>query len=95
MKKLHTLIALAVLSTSFMGSRAVAQEHHDNHYVEHKEWKKGAAIRHEDWDRGEKVDYHERHLAAPPRGYEWRNVDGNYVLANSSNFQIRTTIRIP
>jgi Ni/Co efflux regulator RcnB len=38
-------------------------------------------MRHEDWDRGEKVDYHQYHLRRPPSGYEWRLVDGNYVLA--------------
>ncbi len=97
MKKLNTVLALAILSTSLLGSGvSFAQEHHDNHaYVEHKEWKKGAPIRHEDWERGERVDYHHNHLAAPPRGYEWRMVDGNYVLANSSSFQIRTVVRIP
>jgi Ni/Co efflux regulator RcnB len=57
-------------------------EHHDDHgYVHHEEWKKGARMRKEDWGRGEHVDYKERHLEAPPRGYEWRAVDGNYVLA--------------
>ncbi len=106
MKKLHSVLALAFLSTSLMGGVALAQaqdhhdaqaqDHHDNHsYVQHKEWKKGAAIKHEDWDRGDKVDYRQYHLTAPPRGYEWRMVDGNYVLANSSTFQIRTVIRIP
>src|ERR1700733_956933 len=96
MKKLHTVLALAVLSTSLMGNVALAQDHHDNHqYVEHKEWKRGAPIRHEDWDRGDKVDYHQNRLNAPPRGYEWRMVNGNYVLANSSSFQIRTVVRIP
>jgi Ni/Co efflux regulator RcnB len=98
MKKLHTVLALAILSTSLMGGAAVAvsQDHHDNHtYVEHKEWHKGAAIKHEDWDRADKIDYHQYHLSAPPRGYEWRMVDGYYVLVNTSNFQIRTTIRIP
>jgi Ni/Co efflux regulator RcnB len=97
MKKLHTVLALAILSTSLMGvGVAVAQDHHDNHaYVQHKEWKKGARLKHEDWNRGDKVDYHQYHLNAPPSGYEWRSVDGNYVLANSSNFQIRTVIRIP
>jgi Ni/Co efflux regulator RcnB len=98
MKTLKTVLAVAILSTGLMGgvSVAVAQDHHDNHaYVEHKEWRKGAAIRHEDWDRGEKVDYRQNHLSAPPRGYEWRMVDGHYLLANSSTFQIRTTIRIP
>jgi Ni/Co efflux regulator RcnB len=38
-------------------------------------------MRDEDWKRGEHVDYHAHHLRAPPRGYEWRLVDGNYVLA--------------
>jgi Ni/Co efflux regulator RcnB len=97
MKKLHSALALAILSASLGGSVAIAQDHHEDHpkYVEHKEWRKGAPVKHEDWDRGERVDYHQHHLKAPPRGYEWRQVDGNYVLANSSNFQISTVIRIP
>jgi len=98
MKKLQIDLAVAILSTSLTGVAAFAQDrdHHDNHgYVQHKEWRKGAPIKHEDWDRGDKVDYHQNHLAPPPRGYEWRQVDGNYILANSSNFQIRTVIRIP
>ncbi|MGA2534916.1 MAG: RcnB family protein [Terracidiphilus sp.] len=96
MKKLHTALALAILSASLSGSIAVAQDHHDIHqYVQHKEWRKGAVLKHEDWDRAEKVDYKEHHLKPPPRGYEWRMVDGQYVLANSSTFRISTVIRIP
>lgn len=60
------------------------RDHHDEHhqnYVRHEEWRKGEHIRHEDWDRGERVDYRHYHLRRPPRGYEWREVDGNYVLA--------------
>lgn len=34
-----------------------------------------------DWNRGRRVDYRSYHLAPPPRGYEWREVDGNYVMA--------------
>ena len=97
MKKLHAALALAILSTTLMGGVAVAQDrdHRDNHtYVQHREWKRGAVIHHEDWDRGDRVDYHQSHLSAPPRGYEWRVVDGNYVLANSSTFQIRTVVRV-
>ena len=96
MKKLHTVLSLAILSSSLMGGVALAQDHHDNHaYVEHKEWKKGVPIKQGDWDRGESVDYHHNHLSAPPRGYEWRVVDGHYVLANRSSYQIRTVVRIP
>jgi Ni/Co efflux regulator RcnB len=97
MKILNHALALAILSASLTGGVALAQDHPDNHaYVEHKEWKKGAMIKHEDWDRAEKVDYHQyKQLSAPPRGYEWRLVDGQYVLVNSSTFAIRTVIRIP
>jgi Ni/Co efflux regulator RcnB len=34
-----------------------------------------------DWNRGQKLDWHAHHFNKPPRGYEWREVDGNYVLA--------------
>jgi Ni/Co efflux regulator RcnB len=104
MKKLYSILGLVILSTSLMGGVAVAQDHHDNQadqdhhdnhaYVQHKEWKKGAMIKHEDWDRGDKVDYRQYHLTAPPDGYEWRMIDGNYVLVNVSNFQIRTVVRV-
>lgn len=44
------------------------------------------------WSRGDRlpssyrssryaVDYRRHHLRAPPRGYQWRQVDNNYVLA--------------
>ena len=94
MNKVRYALALAALSTSLSGGLAFAQDqdHHDqdNHkYVEHHEWKKGSQIKHEDWDRGEKVEYKQYHLSAPPRGYEWRLIDGNYVLVNTSNYTIR------
>jgi opacity protein-like surface antigen len=44
-------------------------------------WQKGGRIERGDWNRGVHVDYRAHHLRAPPRGYEWRQVDGNYVLA--------------
>ena len=50
-------------------------------YVRHNEWRKGARMNRNDWNRGQRVDYRAYHLNAPPRGYEWREVDGNYVLA--------------
>jgi Ni/Co efflux regulator RcnB len=80
--------ALLAMAMSAASSPTLADEHdrhaedHDNHqFVQHDEWKKGAKIRNEDWQRGEHIDYRQNHLRAPPRGYEWRMVDGNYVLA--------------
>jgi Ni/Co efflux regulator RcnB len=72
------LFAIAVTATSM---QALADDHDNHQYVRHDEWKKGAKIKDEDWNRGEHIDYHQQHLRAPPHGYEWRLVDGNYVLA--------------
>ncbi len=85
--------ALASLAAMLCGGVAFAQEHHDNHqYVRHEEWKKGAHISHDDWNRGDRIDYRQYHLHAPPRGYEWREVDGNFVLAAVSTGVIASVI---
>jgi Ni/Co efflux regulator RcnB len=82
MKHVCNALALSILAAFLSGPLAFAEDHHDNHhYVRHEEWKKGAHIRDEDWRRGDRVDYRHYHLSAPPNGYEWREVDGNFVLA--------------
>jgi Ni/Co efflux regulator RcnB len=86
----HTLIATAaaLIALSGVAGIAVAQPgDHDrdqaahSQYVRHDDWKKGHRMAQEDWARGQQIDYREHHLRAPPHGYEWREVDGNYVLA--------------
>jgi Ni/Co efflux regulator RcnB len=88
MRKFCRILALTALSASLIGPMSVAQDHHDDHhddhhngYVRHDEWKKGYHMKQEDWHRAQPVDYRHYHLSEPPRGYEWRSVDGNYVLA--------------
>jgi Ni/Co efflux regulator RcnB len=86
MKPMLKSVALCTLAMTLTGGIAVAQDHHDDqhdnhHYVRHDDWKKGEHMRHEDWNRGERVDYRHYHLQEPPHGYEWREVDGNYVMA--------------
>jgi len=55
-------------------------DRHDN--GRHRGWYKGGHIERGDWDRGIRVyEYRRYNLSPPPRGYEWRQVDGNYVLA--------------
>ncbi|MDC7683941.1 RcnB family protein [Asticcacaulis sp. BYS171W] len=45
-------------------------------------WRRGGYVGYRDWDRGRYVEYRShRGLYAPPRGYEWRQVDDRYVLA--------------
>jgi len=89
MKPILKTVAHCTLAMTLTGGMAFAQDHHDDHqdardnhhYVRHDEWRKGAHMNHDDWNRGERVDYGHYHLHAPPRGYEWREVDGNYVMA--------------
>ena len=81
MKAILAASLVFTLASAGMGGLANADERDNHHYVRHDEWKKGATIHEEDWRRGEHVDYHDAHLRAPPQGYEWRIVDGNYVLA--------------
>ena len=84
-KTISTFILLGACCAPLL---AVAQdEHRDEHarqqYVEHKEWKRGYHMNHDDWDRGQPVDYRANHLRRPRSGYEWRQMDGNYVMAHS------------
>jgi Ni/Co efflux regulator RcnB len=87
MNYIQKALASAAIAATLSGGAGFAQDHHDdrrhdNHeYVRHQEWKKGYHMRNEDWSRGERVDWQHYHLRRPPNGYEWRMVDGNYVLA--------------
>ncbi|MBS0334853.1 MAG: RcnB family protein [Proteobacteria bacterium] len=78
MKTFVIAAAAAALSLGTV-SAALAQPH--GHWVRHREWRRGYHMRHDDWARGQRVDWHAHHLRRPPRGYEWREVDGNYVMA--------------
>ena len=73
--------AICVIAVAAANMPALADDHDNHQYVRHDEWRKGARIQDQDWRRGEQVDYRQHHLRAPPEGYEWRMVDGNYVLA--------------
>jgi Ni/Co efflux regulator RcnB len=97
MNRVSRITATSLLSILLSGGLAVAQDHHDDdrdnhHYVHHDEWKKGHTIRHEDWDRGERVDCHRYHLQEPPKGHEWRLIDGNWVLGEISTGRISTVV---
>jgi Ni/Co efflux regulator RcnB len=53
----------------------------DEHGNDHPDWRKGGRIAPNDWARGAPVDFRARHLRQPPQGYEWREVDGSFILA--------------
>jgi Ni/Co efflux regulator RcnB len=86
----RSLIALLALSlTTAVVPTAFAQPHDDRHDDrggrhdgrQHHDWRPGGRIEPSDWNRGQRVDYRAHHLRRPGRGQEWRDVDGNYVLA--------------
>ena len=100
MKNVYKFLVVPALAASLFGPASFAQDHHDDHhddhgaphYVQHNEWKKGYHMNHDDWARGQHVDYRQYHLNAPPRGYEWRSVDGNYVLAAAATGVIASVV---
>ena len=103
MNRFGKYAAIAALSSLLLSGAAIAQDEHrddadhrDAHhqaYVKHDEWKKGYHMTDEDWKRGEVVsDYQTYHLRKPPSGYEWRMIDGNYVLAASDSGIITTVV---
>jgi Ni/Co efflux regulator RcnB len=92
MDRIVSLLATAVLLAGT--GTAFAQPGRDDHMQgpsmsmkgmdmshQHSDWKKGGHIARNDWSRGAQVDYREHHLRKPPRGYQWRQVDNNFVLA--------------
>ncbi|MEI9889639.1 MAG: RcnB family protein [Caulobacteraceae bacterium] len=89
-------IALTSVSAAF-AQPGRNNDHHDNNqghggYVRHDDWRKGHRLSKNDWSRGQHVDYRAHHLRAPPRGYEWREVDGNYVMAAAATGLIASII---
>ncbi len=74
-----------LLGSSALPAQGRRDDHNNNNnrggYVRHDDWKKGSRMNRNDWNRGQRFDYRRYHLSAPPRGYEWRQVDGNYVMA--------------
>lgn len=74
------------------------QDRYDNgggprgHAYGHNHWRKGDRISRSEWRRYQRVDWRRHHLRPPPRGYEWREVDGNYVLAAAATGLIAAII---
>jgi Ni/Co efflux regulator RcnB len=83
MKHLMTAaIALALGSSALVATPVLADPRDDHHGGPHQgAWHKGDHFDHAQWNSYRAIDYHAAHLRAPPRGYEWRQVDNNYILA--------------
>ena len=93
MKRILTATAAVAIALAGMSGAALAQpgpgrhdqpgyNNHDNHGPQGRHnWRKGDRISRNDWHRYQSVDWRRHHLRQPPRGYEWREVDGQYVMA--------------
>ena len=91
-----TILAMALASMPALAQDHQDQNRNDNHtynhqdqnrsdnhtYKHHTEWRSGSTMQQDDWGRGDRVDYRQNHLRRPPAGHEWRQIDGNYVMAN-------------
>lgn len=42
---------------------------------------RGERMGYNDWSAAQPLDYREHHLRRPPHGYEWRESNGQYILA--------------
>jgi Ni/Co efflux regulator RcnB len=76
----RVLLAAVAATMAVATPMAYAQPDHGD-FHRHDEWRKGYHMHKDDWARGRPVDWRARHLHRPPHGYEWREVDGNYVMA--------------
>lgn len=47
---------------------------------DHRDWHRGERVGRDEWNRGGRIDFRRNHLRAPPHGYEWREVNGTYIL---------------
>ncbi|MEJ0023086.1 MAG: RcnB family protein [Alphaproteobacteria bacterium] len=56
--------------------RGWGQEQQTNH-----NWRRGERMGYNNWQSAQRVDYRQHHLRRPPSGYEWRQSNGQYVLA--------------
>ena len=95
MKRIASLLVSAVLlagtTSAFAQGPSMSMKGMDMSH-QHSDWKKGGHIAKDDWGRGAPVDYKEHHLKKPPRGYEWRQVDNNYVLPAAATGLIASVI---
>ncbi|HWF78815.1 MAG TPA: RcnB family protein [Caulobacteraceae bacterium] len=93
------VVAAAAAALLASASAAVADQRGDHHQggwgqdqgAAHH-WQRGERMGQDDWNGAQPVDYRAHHLRHPPRGYEWRQSNGQYVLAAVVTGVIAATI---
>jgi Ni/Co efflux regulator RcnB len=90
---MKTILSAGLALSLLLGATAASaqpgrDDHRNDHrgpppgaqHFDHHSWHKGGRVDRDEWRQGHRVDYRARHLRRPPRGYEWREVNGDYVL---------------
>jgi len=92
---LAAISASALIAGAAGSASAQTDNHHDDHGGGQQQhagwgqdhgsdghhWNQGERMGYNDWNNAPRVDYRQHHLNAPPNGYEWRESNGQYVLA--------------
>ncbi len=80
---MKTIITALALSALVAGAASAAPHNGwgQDYGAGGHQWHNGDHIGPNDWNGGAQVDWRSHHLRHPPRGYEWRQVNGQYVLA--------------
>lgn len=82
-----TAASVTALSASSAAAETRAERRADNRAERRferraaKRWRKGQRLDRNRFSHARRIDYRTYRLRAPPRGYEWREVDGDFVLA--------------
>ncbi len=81
------LLGVVAAPASAQPQRRPAQDARNNHpgwgqdnRPANHHWKRGQRMGYNDWRRAPRVDYRAHRLRQPPRGYEWREQNGQYIL---------------
>ena len=97
MNRIKTLAGLLMAAAVAVPAISLAQDRDDRHddrraEQRHDDHERGAGPEH-NWHKGDRIpdsyrdkryevtDWRAQHLSAPPAGYHWVNVNGDFVLA--------------
>jgi Ni/Co efflux regulator RcnB len=91
MKALLAAVSVAALIAGAAGSANAQHDNHggsqqhagwgQDHGSDGHQWGRGDRMGYNDWNNAPRVDYRQHHLRRPPNGYEWRESNGQYVMA--------------
>jgi Ni/Co efflux regulator RcnB len=84
MKTFITVVAAAALLIGTVGAANAQPGDHEGWAQDQGAthmWSRGDHMGRNDWSGARAVDYRQEHLRAPPRGYEWRESNGQFILA--------------